>query len=311
MSAGELPRGWAETTLGAIQTDLSRMLDPQKTPTDKYELYSVPRHSLGEPEIVEGRSVGSSKRTVTVDTVLLCRINPHINRVWVTGDYSSHTKIASTEWIPFFPIPQVDSRFLAYFLQRDAVRDFGTLHASGVGGSLMRVKASTFADFPILLAPRNEQTRIADVLDELLKGMDAGVTTLQRCQEKLGRYRASVLKAAVEGELTAAWREQHPDVEPASELLQRILAERRRRWEQEQLHAYAEKGKAPPKNWRAKYKEPISPDADGLPALPRGWCWATLDQLAWGSGYGTSIRCRAHRASGASNTERRAWGHRI
>ena len=110
--------------------------------------------------------------------------------------------------------------------------------------------------------------------------LNAGIDTLQRCQEKLARYRASVLKAAVEGDLTAAWRKEHPDVEPASKLLQRILAGRRQRWEQEQLRSFSEKGKTLPKNWKAKYKEPVAPEADNLPALPTGWTWATLDQLA-------------------------------
>ena len=88
-----------------------------------------------------------------------------------------------------------------------------------------------------------------------------------------------MLKAAVEGDLTADWRKKHPDVEPASKLLQRILAERRRRWEQEQQRAYMEKGKTLPKNWKAKYKEPVSADAAKLQPLPEAWSWASLDQL--------------------------------
>ena len=98
---------------------------------------------------------------------------------------------------------------------------------------------------------------------------------LTRVREKLKLYRASVLKAAVEGTLTAEWRAQHPKVEPASELLKRILAERRRRWEEEQLRKFKEKGQEPPKNWKAKYKEPVAPDTANLPPLPEGWCWAT------------------------------------
>ncbi|MDK1119151.1 MAG: restriction endonuclease subunit S, partial [Anaerolineae bacterium] len=41
----------------------------------------------------------------------------------------------------------------------------------------------------------------------------------------LKRYKAAVLKAAVEGKLTEEWRKQNPDVEPASKLLRRILLE--------------------------------------------------------------------------------------
>ena len=165
-------------------------------------------------------------------------------------------------------------------------------HIQGMasGTTFLELPAREARKIPIPIAPKQEQVRIAAELDRLHSELDSGLAALQRCQEKLGRYRASVLKAAVEGELTAAWRERHPDVEPASELLQRILAERRRRWEQEQLRAYAEKGKAPPKNWKAKYKEPLPADADDLPILPRGWCWATVAQCASAIEYGSSAK---------------------
>jgi type I restriction enzyme S subunit len=133
---------------------------------------------------------------------------------------------------------------------------------------------------PILVPPANEQSRIADTLDELFSDLDAGVAALERVREKLKLYRASVLKAAVEGALTAEWREQHPHTEPAAELLKRILVERRRRWEEAQLAKFQAKGQEPPKNWKAKYKEPVAPDMTHLPPLPEGWCWATVDQLS-------------------------------
>ena len=129
------------------------------------------------------------------------------------------------------------------------------------------------------VAPRTEQVRIADTLDELFSNLDAGVAALKRVRDRLKLYRASVLKAVVEGTLTTDWRKQQANTEPASELLKRVLAERRRRWEEDQLRKFEEKGKAPPKNWKAKYKEPVAPDTAGLPPLPEGWCWATVDQL--------------------------------
>ena len=101
---------------------------------------------------------------------------------------------------------------------------------------------------------------------------------LGRARDKLKLYRASVLKAAVEGALTADWRAQHPHAEPATELLERILVERRRRWEEGQLRKFEERGRAPPKNWKAKYKEPVGPDTTGLPPLPDGWCWVSWEQ---------------------------------
>ena len=48
-------------------------------------------------------------------------------------------------------------------------------------------------------------------------------------------------------------------------LLERILAERRAQWVQE--------------NPKKKYVEPAGPDVSGLPELPEGWCWATVGEL--------------------------------
>ena len=143
---------------------------------------------------------------------------------------------------------------------------------------------------PILIAPSPEQSRIAAVLDELFSDLDAGVTALERARDKLKLYRASVLKAAVEGALTAEWCEEHSEVEPASELLKRILADRRCLWEQDQLRKFEEKGKTPPKNWKAKYKEPVAPDNANLPPSLEGWCWATVDQCVTLIQYGSSAK---------------------
>jgi type I restriction enzyme S subunit len=71
-----------------------------------------------------------------------------------------------------------------------------------------------------------------------------------------------------------------------------MLVERRRRWEEDLFAKFKEKGKEPPKNWKAKYKEPAAPDTRNLPPLPEGWCWGSMDQLSWSAGYGTSEKCR-------------------
>jgi type I restriction enzyme, S subunit len=132
---------------------------------------------------------------------------------------------------------------------------------------------------PVPLAPANEQGRIVDRVEELLSDLDAGVAALERVKANLKRYRASVLKAAVEGRLTQSWRAAHRPTETGAQLLGHILKERRRKWEDDQLAAFAAAGKPPPNNWRARYKEPIAPDTTNLPELPESWCWASIEQL--------------------------------
>ena len=116
------------------------------------------------------------------------------------------------------------------------------------------------------------------------------MAALKRAPAHLERYRASVLKAAVEGRLTEQWRKANPPEESGEELLQRILAERRKRWETEQLAKFEARGKKPPKNWKGKYREPVEPDTRELPELPEGWCWATVDQVSNNVQYGSSAK---------------------
>jgi type I restriction enzyme S subunit len=177
------------------------------------------------------------------------------------------------------PEEQVDPRFVEAYLQTTTARDEIDLMKTGGSDSGLNLTHNRFRTLHIPLAPLNEQRRIVEAYEELLSDLDAGIAALERVRAKLKLYRASILKAAVEGALTAEWRAQHPHTEPASELLTRIVVERRRRWEEEQLRKFKEKGREPPKDWKAKYKEPVAADAKNLSDVPKGWSWTTVDQL--------------------------------
>lgn len=168
-----------------------------------------------------------------------------------------------------------EKRFLGYLLP-------GYLKAINDNTPSVTVKhlsSKTIGDIDLPLPPRKEQTRIVEKLEELLSDLDAGVAELKAAQRKLGQYRQSLLKAAVEGALTASWRAQHTPTETGAQLLERILTERRARWEAQQLAKFEAQGKAPPKDWRKKYPEPMRPDIQSLQKLPHGWAWASFDEI--------------------------------
>jgi type I restriction enzyme S subunit len=137
-----------------------------------------------------------------------------------------------------------------------------------------------FKRLPFPRAPLSVQKRIVAEIEKQFSRLDEAVALLKRIQANLKRYKAAVLKAAVEGKLTEQWRKVHPDVEPADQLLKRILAERRTKWEAEELAKMKTKGTKPKDDsWKSKYKEPAGPDTANLPELPEGWVWARTDQL--------------------------------
>jgi len=171
----------------------------------------------------------------------------------------------------------INHRWLMHFINSPVFR--ANIAALQSGSTRKRISRRNLASLQLPIPPSNEQRRIVAKIEELFSDLDAGVAALERAKANLKRYRAAVLKAVVEGSLTAEWRAQHPDVEPASQLLKRMLLERRRKWEADQLAKFQAAGKAPPKNWQAKYVEPTSPNAIDLPELPKSWCWTTIEQM--------------------------------
>jgi type I restriction enzyme S subunit len=177
------------------------------------------------------------------------------------------------------PEERVMQKELLFYCLKQAIQQLQkTEHLHG--STMMHINRGPFMAHQVPLPPRAEQTRIVAKLEELLSDLDAGVAELKAAQKKLAQYRQSLLKAAVEGALTAEWRATHQPTETGAQLLDRILQERRARWEAKQLAKFAEQGKTPPKDWRKHYPEPVQPVASDLPELPEGWVWATIDQLA-------------------------------
>lgn len=107
--------------------------------------------------------------------------------------------------------------------------------------------------FPIYPLPT--QQRIVSEIEKQFARIDAGIQALQIIEKKLKEYKASLLKAAVEGKLTTQRRKNNPDTQPASELLEQILTARRAKREADKIEEFKTKGKRPQKNekWKEKY----------------------------------------------------------
>lgn len=93
----------------------------------------------------------------------------------------------------------------------------------------------------------------------------------------IDQLKAAILQLAVQGKLTAHWRQQHPEVEPASELLARIKAEKAR--------LIAEK--------KIRKEKPLPEiGEEEVPfGLPEGWVWCRMGEVIKDLRYGTSKKC--------------------
>ncbi|TVT47923.1 MAG: hypothetical protein FHK82_17900, partial [Sedimenticola thiotaurini] len=192
------------------------------------------------------------------------------------------------------PEDQVDTKYITYLINSPAV--IQEFKENTKGTTRPRVNLKFMRSLRLPIAPYEQQKRIVAKIEELFSHIDAGIEALKKAKQLLKQYRQSVLKAAVTGELTKEWREANKDkLEPASQLLERILKERRKKWEEQQLEQLKAKGKTPKDDkWKEKYKELpplLGEELEGLPDLPEGWAYTRLGNVIDEPKYGTSKKC--------------------
>jgi type I restriction enzyme S subunit len=242
-STAELPQGWRETTFGELVRSIS--INDKKLPAKQYaESGKFPVVDQGQ-QFIGGYS-DDEDRLVSDELPLIVfgdhtRIFKYLDRAFVPG----------ADGIKVLKPIGVDEKWLFHIAH---ALDFPD---KGYARHFQHLKQAT-----IFVPPLPEQRRIVARIEELFSRLDAGVAALRHAKAQLQRYRQSVLAAAVTGQLTQAWREQHPDTEPAEELLKRILEHRREQW-----------------NGRGKYKEPVDFNHTAIFKLPESWKWTSLDQL--------------------------------
>lgn len=201
----EVPENWVWVRLGAVNKYISKSVNPISEPDKIFELYSVPSMVDNYPEIIAGSDIGSSKQSVCKKDVLLCKINPRINRVWKVSQFTDNELIASSEWI-IIRNNHIDANYLMYCFQSKYFREFMLSNVSGVGGSLMRAQPKYVQTYPIPLPPLSEQQRIVERIEELFAKLDEAKERLQEVADSFAVRKAAILHKAFTGELTKQWR---------------------------------------------------------------------------------------------------------
>ena len=117
---------------------------------------------------------------------------------------------------------------------------------------------SSFEISPELKEYALKQFKVIELDDKIRKNIENELTLLSNLNQ-------SILQEAVQGKLTADWREENPNTEPASELLNRIKSEK----------AQLIKDK---KSKKQKALPPISEKEIPF-ELPAGWVWVYVSDI--------------------------------
>ena len=267
-----LPQGWIRAALGEVC-----VINPkhQKGVVTDSDLVSfVPMadvdHITGTICGKQTRPYGQVRKGFTHfadGDVLFARITPCMEngKVAVARGLANGLGCGTTEFLVLRPLAGTLPEYVYHYLRQESLRRAAAANMSGTAGQL-RVPTEYIKSVELPLPPLPEQRRIEAKIEALFEESRTAREALDRIPPLLKKFRQAVLAAAFRGDLTWDWREQNLNVEPASSLLARIVTQGHRKTIEAPRAANAKSpGRSPAR-------------VQGLPELPRGWEWCTLEQ---------------------------------
>lgn len=270
----ELPEGWEWATIGGITLPYETA-QPTKEPDSEFQYIDIgsidnTTQTITNPKTFLGKDAPSrARRLVKKDDVLFSTVRTYLKNIArVPAELDG--VLTSTGIAVLRTGSGIDSNFLFYFVSSES---FIRAISSAMDGTLYpAVTDGDVAAGRLPIAPIAEQKRIVAKIEELRSKTQKAREALEAIPEMCDRFRQSVLAAAFRGDLTADWREENPDVEPASVLLERIREDRYKRWESELYR----RNRNPQK---ASYRESEGLMSKNLSELPETWVWVKVEEV--------------------------------
>jgi len=227
----ELPEGWVWTRLGAVAEINPRFNG--KDITDDVEITFLPMRCIeeltGHTDLSFTRRVSEVKKGYTPfkdDDLLFAKITPCMENGKVAIVYGLKNGIGfgSTEFHVIRLYESLPRKLFFFFLIREELRKDAQRNMTGSAGQL-RVPVNYIRQILIPFPPLPEQHKIVEKIERRFSVADAVEKVVDQNLKQAERLRQSILKQAFEGKLVP----QDPTDEPASVLLERIIAERENR----------------------------------------------------------------------------------
>ena len=136
---GVIPEDWHLRSLGELAIMSKASVVPRTQPHCLFTHYSIPAFDdRGEPEIVKGSTIHSSKFIVPNNAVLISKLNPRMPRIWNPKTVNANA-ICSTEFVVLSPVVVVERDFLELLCKSEYCYKVMKLHATGTTGSHQRI----------------------------------------------------------------------------------------------------------------------------------------------------------------------------
>ena len=194
----EKPVAWQTYTLSELAHHHRATLSPSAQPELIYEHYSIPAYDAGsEPAIDLGASIKSNKTKVPEGAVLLSKLNPEIERVWLPSPNGEAPQVASTEFLALTPLAPATRNVLYCLFRCPDFRAKMVARVTGTSKSHQRVLPKSILACEVLTA----NPGLLALFDGTVSAMMNQLLSNRRESRELAQIRDLILPKLMSGEI--------------------------------------------------------------------------------------------------------------
>ncbi|UWQ01039.1 restriction endonuclease subunit S [Aliiroseovarius crassostreae] len=146
------PEGWETRPLNTVVEQQKQSVKPDQHLDETFEHFSLPAFDKAKwPTRERGAEIKSNKTAVPANSLLVSKLNPRIQRVWVPQVVGEHRQICSTEFLCFMPAAGLGRATVETLFRSDEMREKMAAMVTGTSNSHQRVPPKVLMQADVLL----------------------------------------------------------------------------------------------------------------------------------------------------------------
>jgi len=195
---GPIPAGWEAGRFRDVAQQVRDQENPMLSPDVLFYHFSIPAYDEGQnPKHDYGKNIKSLKLRVPPEAILLSKLNPEIERVWLVDIPPVQRAVCSTEFLVFNPRAPF-TRSYVYCLSRSALfRQQIEGLVTGTSKSHQRAQVDSILNIAVVLPP----LPLVAAFDRVAESLFARTLECRQESRTLAALRDSLLPKLISGEI--------------------------------------------------------------------------------------------------------------
>ena len=195
---GEIPEGWQVKLFGDIINRLGGNINPFTYPDTVFSHFSIPAYDEGQfPKQELGTEIKSTKTRVPSGAILLSKLNPEIERVWLVDVMDDEAAICSTEFLVLQGRTPIQRSYIYCLACNSFFREQIKSLVTGTSKSHQRAPASAIIKLEVVFPPGS----IAQMFESRASELFNRVLYCRREIKTLSALRDALLPRLISGEI--------------------------------------------------------------------------------------------------------------